>query len=99
MRIRTQQTPQALDRQAIEVVASVDGALVDPAGHLVGIFDRDGRIRHFNRACERATGFTRAEVLGRDAREVLIPPEEAAQLESCLARVGRTDAPFPREAH
>ena len=99
MRIRTQQTPQAFDRQAIEVVASVDGALVDPAGHLVCIFDRDGRIRHFNRACERATGFTRAEVLGRDAREVLIPPEEAAQLESCLARVGRTDAPFPREAH
>ena len=38
--------------------------------------DRSGRILTFDDACERVTGFTAAEVLGRDARDVVIPPEE-----------------------
>jgi PAS domain S-box-containing protein len=95
VRIQTLQTLHVAE----DVVASVDGALVEPADCLVCVFDRDGRIRHFNRACERATGFTRADVLGRDARDVLIPAEEAAQLESSLARVRRTNRPFPCEGH
>jgi PAS domain S-box-containing protein len=32
------------------------------------VLDRHARILLFNEACERATGFSREEVLGRDAR-------------------------------
>jgi PAS domain S-box-containing protein len=97
VRIHTLQSPHAADDHADELTASVDGALAEPAECLVCVFDPDGRIRHFNRACERATGFTRADVLGRDARDVLLPAEETAQLESSLARVRRMDRPFPCE--
>ena len=38
--------------------------------------DRSGRILTFDDACERVTGFTAAEVIGRDARDVVIPAEE-----------------------
>ncbi|HST17938.1 MAG TPA: PAS domain S-box protein [Gaiellaceae bacterium] len=38
--------------------------------------DRSGRILTFDDACERVTGYTAAEVIGRDARDMLIPPEE-----------------------
>jgi PAS domain S-box-containing protein len=84
---------------AADVAASVEGALAEPAECLVCVLDPDGRIRQFNRACERATGFTRADVLGRDARELLIPPEETAQLERALVRVRRADRPYPCEGH
>jgi PAS domain S-box-containing protein len=95
VRIHTLPTPHEAD----EVLASVDGALGEPAECLVCAVDREGRIRHFNRACERATGFARADVLGRDARDVLVPPEEAAQLVASLDRISRSDTPFPREGH
>jgi PAS domain S-box-containing protein len=43
---------------------------------LVCKLDRSGRILTFDEACERVTGFTAAEVIGRDARDVVIPPDE-----------------------
>ena len=45
---------------------------------LVCKLDRSGRILTFDDACERATGFTAAEVIGRDARDIVIPPGERA---------------------
>ena len=35
--------------------------------------DEGGRITEFNRAAEHAFGFTRAEVLGRDLFDTIIP--------------------------
>jgi len=60
---------RAVDRE-------VGAALVDTAQTLVCVLDRDGRIVRFNRACERVTGWGSAEVVGRDARETVIPPED-----------------------
>ena len=51
--------------------------LTETTQALVCVLDRDGRILLFNDACERATGYGRDEVLGRNARELVIPPEEA----------------------
>ncbi len=45
------------------------------------MLDREGRIVHFNRACERATGCARDDLLGRDARETMA----AADVERLLA--------------
>src|SRR2546421_6770230 len=51
--------------------------LTETTQALVCVLAADGRILFFNDACERTTGYTRDEVVGRDAREVVIPPEEA----------------------
>ena len=50
--------------------------LTETTQSLVCVMDREGRIRLFNEACERATGYTRGEVLGRHARDFVIPSEE-----------------------
>jgi PAS domain S-box-containing protein len=53
---------------------------------LIIVFDRDGRIVLFNRASERASGYTAGELLGRDARETLVPLEEAERFARVLER-------------
>jgi PAS domain S-box-containing protein len=66
---------------------------------LVCILDTAGRILHFDEACERATGFTVNEVLGRDARETVIPPEEAEAFGQFIEQVSDTPSPSPQIGH
>ncbi|MBE0616429.1 MAG: PAS domain S-box protein, partial [Proteobacteria bacterium] len=40
------------------------------------VLDPEGRVVRFNRACEEATGYAAAEVEGRFAWDLLIPPEQ-----------------------
>ena len=63
------------------------------------MLDRDGRILLFNEACERATGYRRDEVLGRDARDFVIPPEEREAFGEFLTFVWRTGTPSPQVGH
>src|SRR5438552_15392852 len=66
---------------------------------LVCVLDRDGRIRLFNDACERVTGFTRDEVMGSDARDFVIPPEEAEAFSEVLGYVWSTGLSSPQVGH
>src|ERR1700710_33798 len=72
-------------------------ALAETTQCLVCVYDRDGRIVRFNRACEQTTGRRREDVLGRDAREVVIPPEDGAAFGPFLADVWASGRPSPRE--
>ena len=63
------------------------------------VLDRDGRLLLFNDACERATGFTRDEVVGRDARASVIPPEQAETFGEVLAGIWQTGMPSPQVGH
>jgi PAS domain S-box-containing protein len=74
-------------------------AVVETTQTLVCVLDRDGRIVLFNRACEEATGFSRDEAVGRDARELVIPPEEAEAFTALLADVWERRAPHPETGH
>ena len=73
--------------------------LTETTQSLVCVLDRDGRILLFNEACERATGFRRDEVIGRDARDVVIPPEEREAFGEFLAYVWKTGTPSPQVGH
>ena len=73
--------------------------LTETTQSLVCVYDRQARILLFNDACERATGFRREEVLGRDAREFVIPHEEREAFGDFLANVWRTGAPSPQVGH
>jgi PAS domain S-box-containing protein len=51
-------------------------AVLETAGALVVVLDRQAQIVRFNRACEALTGYTFAEVEGRRFWELFLLPEE-----------------------
>jgi PAS domain S-box-containing protein len=73
--------------------------LTETTQSLVCVYDRDGRILLFNEACERATGLTRDEVLGRDARDVVIPKEERTAFGEFLEYVWTAHTSSPQVGH
>src|SRR5436305_2207724 len=74
-------------------------ALSETTQALVCVLDREGRILAFNAACERATGFAADDAVGRDARELVIPPEEVQAFTEVLAGVWETARPSPQVGH
>ncbi len=51
-------------------------AILDTAGALVVVLDRQGRIVRFNRACEDMTGYSFHEVAGKFFWDLFVIPEE-----------------------
>ena len=75
----------------------VGAALVDTAQTLVCVLDDEGRIVRFNPACERVTGWMSADVVGRDARETVIPPEDHEAFGEMIRGMVATGAPNPQQ--
>ena len=73
--------------------------LTETTMSLVCVLDQEGRILFFNEACERVTGFTRDEVIGGDARDFVIPPEEAEAFGEVLAYIWATGLSSPQVGH
>ena len=61
-------------------------AVINTVGALVAVLDRHGAIVSFNRTCERVTGYSFAEVKGKQMW-VLIPPEEHAATKAVFERL------------
>src|SRR4051794_8686089 len=88
-----------IETEGFVVGESFARVLIETTQSLVCVFDRDGRILLFNDACERATGYARDEVIGRDARDLVIPPEERDAFGEFLAFVWKTGTPSPQVGH
>src|SRR5213078_4492259 len=73
--------------------------LTETTQALVCVLDSSGRILLFNDACERTTGYRRDEVIGRDAREAVIPPEESEAFADVLAYIWKTGLSSPQVGH
>jgi PAS domain S-box-containing protein len=73
--------------------------LTETTQALVCVLDSGGRIVLFNDACERATGYNRGEVLGQDARDFVIPPEEVEAFGDVLGYIWRTGLSSPQVGH
>lgn len=58
-------------------------AIVNAAGNLLVVCDRQGRIEQFNRACEQLTGYQFEEVRGKFIWD-LLPPDDVAAVRSLL---------------
>lgn len=71
---------ETLDRLIIETVRS-----------LIIVLDADGKIVDFNRACEKATGYSRNEVIGQSIWEKLIPPEQRKEVQSVFMNMKSGD--------
>jgi PAS domain S-box-containing protein len=61
--------------------------VLDTVGALVAVFDTAGRIVRFNRACEQASGYQFAELVGGYAWDKLIPPAEVAEAVATFERL------------
>jgi len=57
-------------------ISALQNEILDKAGALVVVLDREGRIRRFNRACEKLTQYSFAEVEGHFVWDFLLTPEE-----------------------
>lgn len=56
---------------------SLANAVIENAGALLVVLDREGRIVRFNRRCEITSGYRFDEVCGKFPWETVLPPEEA----------------------
>jgi PAS domain S-box-containing protein len=68
--------------EALEEERNVVTAILDTVGALVIVLDPEGRIVRFNRACQRITGRTFADVSGLRLWDLFIPDEDAAGFRS-----------------
>jgi PAS domain S-box-containing protein len=62
-------------------------AVLETAGALVVVLDREGRILRFNRACEQATGYSSEEVTGKTVWSLLLAPEEVESVKAVFDRL------------
>jgi PAS domain S-box-containing protein len=85
-------------REALRDERDFTAAIVDVAGSLVVVLDREGKIVRFNRACETASGYAAHEVVGRPY-DLLIPPDELPGVREVVARLAVGDFPNSHENH
>ncbi|MEJ2346524.1 MAG: EAL domain-containing protein [Gammaproteobacteria bacterium] len=74
-------------------------AVLDTVDTLVLVLDADGRIVRFNRACEALTGYSFEELRGRYIWDVLLLPEEQAEVKAQFSRLTAGDFPRDFENH
>lgn len=72
-------------------------AVLDTAGALVVVLDTDGRILRFNRACERITGYSFAEVKGCYIWDLFLIPEEVESVKAVFRELQEGQLPYERE--
>jgi PAS domain S-box-containing protein len=95
--------PAIADRErAAEMVRKerdFTAAVLNTAGALIVVLDKEGRITRFNHACEALTGYSAAEVVGRAFWEFLIPPEELPGVRRVWEALQAGDFPNEHQNH
>jgi PAS domain S-box-containing protein len=74
-------------------------AILETAGAMIVLFDRDGRIVRFNRACEQVTGYTFDEVRDKFIWDLLLTPGGVALTKTVFQRVQEGDEVSTYECH
>lgn len=75
--------------EAVRAERNFTSAVLDTAGDLIVVYDRQGRVVRFNRTCERVTGYKFAEVKSQYAWEVACAPEEAEKIQAFFRNLQR----------
>jgi PAS domain S-box-containing protein len=74
-------------------------AVLDTVGALVVGLDPQGRILHFNRACEQTTGYSFDEVRGRYFWDIFLLPEEVDSTRMVFDALATAQFPNQHENH
>ena len=62
-------------------------AIIDTVGALVAVLDCEGTIIRFNRTCEQISGYSFAEVAGKQIWEFLVDPQEKKAVKAVFERL------------
>lgn len=95
----TDVTEERAERAVLRTERDLSAAVLETAGALVVVLDREGRVVRFNRACERATGWRFEEMGGRPFWEVLLLPEEVESVKAVFAELAAGRFPNAHENH
>ncbi len=84
--------------EALQEERNVVSAILDTVDALVIVLDSAGRIVRFNRACERTTGYTLAEIRYRYAWELFTVPDEAERFRALFEQMRHGQHPEEHES-
>lgn len=73
--------------EALRREHQLTATILNTCGALIVALDREGRIRRFNHACERTTGYSFEEVRGKVFLDLFAPPDERAAEREVFERV------------
>ncbi len=73
--------------QALQKERDFIDAVLETAGALVIVLDREGRILRFNRACEQTTGYSSEEVMGRYVWDLFVVSDEVEGVKAVFKRL------------
>ena len=85
--------------EALRAREQLVNAVLDVVGALVLVLDEQGRVTRFNGACERLSGYSYAEVVGRMVWDVVIPPAEVEDVRAVFADLRAGAFPNSFENH
>ncbi|HVG00063.1 MAG TPA: PAS domain S-box protein, partial [Chloroflexia bacterium] len=80
-------TERKAAEEALSHERDFSSTVLETTASLVAVLDREGRVVRFNRACERLTGYSAAEVIGRAPWDFLLLPEEVESVRERFERV------------
>ncbi|MBK9347191.1 MAG: CHASE domain-containing protein [Burkholderiales bacterium] len=84
--------------EALASERDLSAAVLNHAGALVVVLDREGRIRRFNRESERVSGLLFAEVQGRFPWDTFLPPEIAQTVRAqTFEALANPSQPLPQQ--
>lgn len=86
-------------RQLEDVSRTLTRQVIDGLDAIVVVLDREGRVRLFNRAAERTSGYGREEVIGRSLLGLLVQDEERATAQAIQDRLFTTPTRLRVESH
>jgi PAS domain S-box-containing protein len=92
--IQRKQTEEKLRREQ-----NFTNAVLNTAGPLLMVLDRDGRVARFNKACERLTGYTYEEVSGKSILDFLIDSRESDVIRKIFPLAPERISPPSFEGH
>ncbi|MCY1080248.1 PAS domain-containing sensor histidine kinase [Archangium lansingense] len=86
-------TSRRQSERALRLERDFNSAILDTLDALVVVLDRRGRIIRFNRACQRATGYSFEEVLDVTFWEQLLLPQDLELLKAEFVRLIESKQP------
>jgi two-component system sensor kinase FixL len=95
MTIKQPQPIQQIDPLATE--PEIGATILAQTGVLLVALDAEGRVVHFNNACENATGYTRREVIGEHVWDRLLVSEQVAEIKAVFRELVDTPGPNDHE--
>jgi PAS domain S-box-containing protein len=85
--------------EALQEERNVVSAILHTVGALVVVLDREGNIIRFNRACEQASGYSFAEVVGKKIWDLFMVPEEVDRFKSDFQQLCSDQLPSDYEGY